>query len=174
MNTEGFYYLGKILRAHGNKGEVLVLLDVDDPHAYRNTESVYLDLHGERIPFFIDRLEVTRDRKAVVRFQDFETREDAETLRGLEMYLTSDRLPRLKGRKFYFHEVTGFGVIDVKYGPIGTVTGVLELPRQALLQIRRGDKEILVPAVDPIIRKVDRKNRLLHIEAPEGLIELYS
>ncbi len=173
MKKEDFYYLGKIIRTHGNKGEVLVHFDVDDAASYRKLESVYLDLRGERIPFFIARLELLHNRKAVVRFQDFDSQEDAESLRGLEMYLPADRLPKLKGRQFYFHEITGFGVIDSRRGNIGTVAGVLEMPQQALLQVKQGDKEILIPAVDAIILKVNRTRRILEIDAPDGLIELY-
>ena len=63
MNKDDFFYLGKILKTHGNKGQVIVLLDVDDPEDYLALESVYLDLHGERIPFFIGSLELKHNRK---------------------------------------------------------------------------------------------------------------
>ena len=105
MNKDDFYYLGKILKTHGNKGQVMVHLDVDDPETYQKLESVYLDLHGERIPFFIAALELKHNRKAVVQFQDFNTLEDAESLQGLEMYLPITELPPLKGNRFYYHEI---------------------------------------------------------------------
>jgi 16S rRNA processing protein RimM len=49
----------------------------------------------------------------------------------------------------------------------------MDLPLQALLQIAFGEKELLVPLVDEIIVKVDRKKKELHIRAPEGLIDFY-
>jgi 16S rRNA processing protein RimM len=173
MIKEDFYYLGKILKTHGNKGQVMVHLDVDDAETYTNLESVYLDLHGERIPFFIASLEVKHNRKAVVRFQDFDTLEDAESLQGLEMYLPVTELPALKGNQFYYHEIKGFQVIDSNHGNIGVISDILELPHQSLFQIHFGEKEILIPIVDEIIRKVDRRKKLLMIEAPAGLIEIY-
>ncbi len=173
MNKDDFYFLGKILKTHGNKGQVLIHLDVDDSETYHNLESVYLDLHGERIPFFISSLELKHSRKAVVKFQDFDTLEDAESLQGLEMYLPITELPSLKGNQFYYHEIVGFQVIDLNHGDIGVVDTILELPHQSLFQIRHGEKEILVPVVDEIIQKVDRKKKILTIEAPPGLIEIY-
>jgi len=173
MGNDDFYYLGKILKTHGNKGEVMVLFDVDDHSAYKKLESVYLDLYGERVPFFISSLELKHNRKAIVKFQDFDSIEDAESLQGLAMYLPMNTLPSLKGKKFYYHEVTGYQVIDKLHGPIGIVEDVLDLPHQALLQIRHGEKEILVPVVDEIIKKVDRRKKILEIEAPAGLIEIY-
>ena len=173
MNKDDFFYLGKILKTHGNKGQVIVLLDVDDPEDYLALESVYLDLHGERIPFFIGSLELKHNRKAVIQFQDFDSIEDAESLQGLEMYLPITKLPALKGNRFYYHEIIGFAVVDQQHGDIGLVEDILELPHQSLFQIRHGGKEIPVPIVDDIILKVDRKKKQLLISAPEGLIEIY-
>lgn len=173
MNKDDFFYLGKILKTHGNKGQVLVQLDVDDPESYQELESVYLDLHGERIPFFISSVELKHNRKAVFSFQDFDNPDDAESLPGLEMYLPVTELPVLTGNRFYFHEITGYQVIDQHHGNIGVIGGVLELPHQSLFRIVNGDKEILVPVVDEIIRKVDRNEKRLFIEAPPGLIEIY-
>ena len=173
MNKDDFYYLGKILKTHGSKGQVLVHLDVDDPETYHKLESVYLDLHGERIPFFIASLELKHNRKAVMKFQDFDTIEDTESLQGLEMYLPITELPSLKGNQFYYHEIIGFQVIDQNHGNIGVIDNILELPHQSLFQIRHGEKEILIPIVDDIIQKVDRRKKLLMIETPAGLIEIY-
>jgi len=173
MNKDDFFYLGKVLKTHGNKGQVMVLLDVDDPEEYESLESVYLDLQGERIPFFIGSLELKHNRKAVVKFDDFDTIEDAESLQGLEMYLPVTSLPALKGNQFYFHEIIGYRVVDEHHGDIGIIEDILEMPHQSLFQIRHGEKEILVPVVDDIIRKVDRKKKQVMIEAPEGLIEIY-
>jgi len=173
MNKDDFYYLGKILRTHGNKGQVLVHLDVDDPMAYSSMESVYLDLHGESVPFFITSLEMKHNRKAVLKFADFDTTDDAESLEGIEMYLPVTGLPVLKGKRFYFHEIRGFRVIDQVHGEIGVIKDILELPHQSLFQVIHGEKEILIPVVDEIILKVDRKNKILMIAAPPGLIEIY-
>ena len=173
MNKDDFFYLGKILKTHGNKGQVIVLLDVDDPEEYLALGSVYLDLHGERIPFFIGNIELKHNRKAVIKFQDFDSIEDAESLQGLEMYLPITTLPELKGNRFYFHEIIGYTVIDNLHGDIGIIEDILELPHQSLFQVRHGEKEILIPVVDDIIKKVDRRQKQLFIEAPAGLIEIY-
>jgi len=50
---------------------------------------------------------------------------------------------------------------------------VLDNHQQALLQVRFGEKEILIPAVDQIMKEIDRKKKIIYIEAPDGLIEIY-
>ncbi|MEI7980970.1 MAG: ribosome maturation factor RimM [Bacteroidota bacterium] len=173
MNKDDFYYLGKVLKTYGNKGQLLVTLDVDAPETYRNLESVFLDLHGERIPFFIGSIELKPSRKAVIRFRDIDSMEDAGAFPGLEMYLPTDQLPALKGNQFYHHEIIGFTVVDAKRGNIGVIEEILDLRHQSLFQVRLGEKEILIPVVDEIIRRVNRKKRIVEIDAPEGLIDIY-
>lgn len=82
-------------------------------------------------------------------------------------------LPPLTGNQFYFHEVIGFKVIDQEKGDIGICRDFIEISRQPIMQIEYGDKEILVPAVDEYLDKVDREKRILYIKAPEGLIDIY-
>jgi 16S rRNA processing protein RimM len=173
MNKDDFYYLGKIAKPFGNKGQVVAYLDVDEPLNYKKLESVYLDLDGEWVPFLINSIEIQTGRKALFHFEDVSTAEDAAAYTGREMYLPLSTLPPLKGKKFYYHEVKGFSVIDSVHGNIGTLLRVMEFPRQPMLQIAFGGKEILIPLVNEIILKVDRKMKELHIRAPEGLIDIY-
>jgi 16S rRNA processing protein RimM len=173
MNKADFYYLGKISKPFGNKGQLVVFLDVDDPGNYSNLESVFLDLDGEWVPFLITDVEIQSGRKALFRFEDVNTTSEAAPYTGRDMYLPLKSLPPLKGKKFYYHEVEGFAVIDAVHGNIGKLIRVMDLPRQVLLQVQHGEKEILIPLVDEVIQKVDRKKKELHILAPEGLIDIY-
>ena len=173
MNKDDFYYLGKISKPFGSKGQVVAFLDVDEPLQYRNLESIYLDLDGEWVPFLINSIEIQSGPKALLHFEDVNTAQDAAVYSGREMYLPLQDLPPLKGKKFYYHEVKGFTVIDKNHGNIGTLEKVMDLPRQSLLQITFREKEILIPLVDEVILKVDRKKKELHICAPEGLIDIY-
>ncbi|MDD4603994.1 MAG: ribosome maturation factor RimM [Bacteroidales bacterium] len=173
MNKDDFYYLGKVLKTYGNKGQLLVQMEVDNPENYLDLESVYIDTHGERIPFFLTSLELKHHRRAIFQFQDINSVEDAEVFSGLEMYLPVTQLPILEGNGFYFHEVIGYTVTDSHHGNIGSVEDILELPQQSLLQIRHGDKEILIPIVDEIIKSVNHQQKKIEIEAPAGLIDIY-
>ena len=173
MEKKDFYYLGKILKTFGNKGQLMVHLEVDEPEKYLNLESVYLDIYGERIPFFITAVELKSKNSAVFSFADVDSADVAEEYNGKEMFLPVSSLPELKGKQFYFHEVEGFTVVDTHFGELGTVMNILDLHHQALFRIIYGEKEILVPVVDEVIIDIDREKKILTIEAPEGLIDIY-
>ena len=173
MDYNDLFCLGRIIRTFGSKGEVVFYLDVDDPQNYFEMESVFIKLNENLVPFSIDSIQLRPKKQAVVRFHDVDEADDAELLVGSLLFLPLSYLPLLTGNKFYYHEVTGFEVIDKAKGPIGIIADVLDLQHQAIMQIKFGDKEILVPISDDIIKKVDRKNRRIEIEAPEGLIDIY-
>ena len=105
--------------------------------------------------------------------QDVKTLEQAQNLVGKSVYLPLEMLPKLSGKQFYFHEIVGFTAVDTEKGELGPITEVLEYPTQAILQIMKGKKEILVPILDHVIQQVDRDKKILHITAPEGLIDMY-
>jgi 16S rRNA processing protein RimM len=173
MNKDDFFYLGKILKAYGKKGHVLAYFDVDDLTEYRDLDAVFLGIDNDRIPFFIKSVEPRSKNQAVILFEDSDSADDASVFEGKELFLPLSRLPKLKGKKFYYHEVAGFKVIDTKHGDIGFLKSVLDMPQHPLLQIQHGEKEILVPLTDEILQKVDRVRKELHIDSPEGLIEIY-
>ena len=90
-----------------------------------------------------------------------------------KLYLPLSELPERKGNKFYFHEIIGFTVIDKEFGVIGTISKVLEYPNQAVMQIFHDNKEVLIPISDEIITEVKRKNKEIHVTAPDGLLNIY-
>lgn len=171
MTKEECYYLGKITKPFGVKGQVVFYLDVDVPEEYSELDSVLVDIKGSLVPYFIKNLNLNGN-KAVVEFEELNT-EESLSLVGHELYLPLTLLPKLTGNQFYYHEVVGFRVIDDEYGDIGTIASVIEYPAQPLFQIMKGDTEILVPVIDQVILKVDRKEKTIYIHAPNGLINLY-
>ena len=171
MEMKDCFYLGKVTKPWGVKGQLMLFLDVDAPEDYAGLDSAFVEQKGQLVPFFfqIDRLDGNR---AVVTPEEV-TPVQAQALCGHELYLPLDLLPKLEGNKFYYHEVEGFRVVDSRYGDIGTLRQVIEYPAQPLFQIEKNGTEVLVPVIDEVIDKVDRELKTLFITAPNGLIELY-
>ena len=172
MTKEDCFYLGRVAKTHGIKGEVTIKLDVDDPSAYRDMKFFLLEINKVLTPFFVEKV-VCRGDKFFVTIQDIKTVEAASTLTGKEVYLPLEMLPKLTGKQFYYHEIKGFTLVDDEKGELGPIADVIEYPTQAILQVFKDKKEILIPILDEVIQKVDRKAKKLFIKAPEGLIEMY-
>ncbi len=173
MKIEDCFYLGKIVKKYSFKGEVLVKLDTDQPDIYKNLDTVFIELRNNLIPFFIERSQLHKSLLLRIKFEDVTTEEDANAILKSELYLPLELLPKLKGNKFYFHEVIGFTVKDINFGNVGIIKGINDSTSQALFEIDRDGIEILIPLNDEFIKEVNRENKTIVVETPEGLIDLY-
>jgi len=173
MDKSACFYLGKIVSKYSFKGEVLVKLDTDEPEIYENMESVFVSLGNNLVPFFIDKCRLHKSNLLRIDFEEVKTENDADRIMGSELYLPLSFLPKLTGDKFYFHEVIGFSVKDSVHGDIGIIKSVNDSTSQALFEVEKGDKQLLIPINDEIITKVDRVNKTIYVSTPEGLVELY-
>ena len=173
MRKEDCFYLGKIAKKFSFKGEVLLYLDTDEPELYENLESVFVECNKHLVPFFIETSSIHKNDFLRVRFEDVTTEEEAEALLGNDLYLPLSMLPKLSGNKFYFHEVIGFEVEDQRLGVVGKIQSVNDSTAQPLFEVLHGAVEILIPMIDHFLVQIDRENKKVVMNLPEGLIEMY-
>jgi len=174
MQKEDCFYLGKIVSKYSYKGEVLVKIDTDEPDLYDKMESVFVRLSADNlVPFFIKRCRLHKSSLLRIDFEEVSSEDDADKIMGSELYLPLSFLPKLSGDKFYFHEIIGFTLIDSVHGDIGIVQSVNDTTSQALFEVEKGDKQLLIPINDDIIDKVDRDQKTIFVTTPDGLVDLY-
>lgn len=167
------FYLGKITKLFGYKGEVNLFLDTDTPKNYYTIESVLLEVQGELIPFMIESIKQKNKNNLVVSFHHISPDEISSYVNS-SVFLPLSKLPPLSGNKFYYHEVKSYTVMDSKHGLVGKVNNFYENPGHDIMSvINENNQEILIPVVDQFFKDLDRENKIINISAPEGLIELY-
>jgi 16S rRNA processing protein RimM len=173
MRKKDCFYLGKIAKKFSFKGEVLLYLDTDQPELYENMESVFVDLGKNLVPFFIETAQLHKGDFLRVKFEDVDSEAEADEILGSEVYLPLSALPPLEGNQFYFHEIIGFAVEDQRLGPIGEIVGVNDTTAQPLFEIEWNTRQILVPMIDDFIIEVNRAQKKIILNTPEGLVDLY-
>ncbi|RKS01435.1 ribosome maturation factor RimM [Flavobacterium sp. 102] len=173
MRKEDCFYLGKIAKKFSFKGEVLIYLDTDEPELYENMESVFVEFNKNLVPFFIENSSLHKNDFLRVQFEDVDSEAEADTLLGCEIYLPLSMLPKLDGNKFYFHEVIGFEIEDKRLGIFGVIQSINDTTAQPLFEVLNGEVEMLIPMIDHFLVEIDRKNKKVVMDLPEGLIEMY-
>jgi len=173
MQKKDCFYLGKIARKHSFKGELVLKLDTDEPELYADLSAIFIDLKGSLLPFFIERSLLQKGNQLRVKFEGIDSEAEAESLLKHDAYLPLDLLPKLEGNKFYYHEVIGFQMEDVNHGPIGVITGINDRSAQALFEVKKDSVELLIPMIDEFIKQINRKEKKIIVQTPEGLIDMY-
>ena len=172
MTKNDCFFFGKVTKTHGLKGEMTIKLDVANPADFKDLRYLLIEERGSLIPYFIESQKITGD-KMFVQLQDVKKMEQAIVFLGKAVFLPNELMPQLEEDEFYYNEIIGFKLIDEVKGEIGAISDVLEYPTQAVIQVMKDGKEILIPIHDDIIKKVDKTSKTLIVKAPEGLIDMY-
>jgi 16S rRNA processing protein RimM len=172
MNFDSCFKLGKINKAHGLKGDLKVSFEAEFPINFSKLESVYVNINNKLIPFFIKKISV-QGKKAIFTIEDINDLKSAESLFDKELFLPLTLLPEDDGTVFKYTDLIGYTVADKTLGKLGKITDVYALPGQDVLAMDYKEKEILIPASEELITKIEKSKKIVHIEIPEGLLEIY-
>lgn len=163
--------VGRIVKPHGIRGEVVVALLTDRPERLRAGER----LHGAGRTFTVVRSRPHQGRMLVT-FEDVADRSAAEALRGT--VLEADRDGEPEEDTYLASELVGMAVVDDRGRDLGTVDALIELPAAAqydLLEVRRHDDSTwLLPAVEDYVgidEGPDGTERLVVTSPPPGLLD---
>lgn len=172
MAKQEYFELGAIAKPHGIKGALHAFLDVDDPYEYEELTSVFVQEGQELVPYFISDIQIKANLN-LISFEGIDTVDKAKEMVGKKLFLPVSFLPKLKDNQFYFHEIIGFQVNDAQLGLLGTVKEVVSLGSQDVVVMNYQHKEVLIPLTDEIIPSVNKKEKTLQTNLPEGLLEVY-
>ena len=162
--------VGRVARAHGNRGHVIVNLETDFPaERFRVGEILVVGSDGETREIMQVRFHQGRP---VIAFKGVETMNDAEALAGAELKVPASTLPPLPADVFYRHDLVGWDVRDIRGAVIGRVTDVEGSLERSRLVIAGARGEIQVPLVAGICIRVDPSAGVIEIDPPEGLLDL--
>jgi 16S rRNA processing protein RimM len=164
--------VGRIARAHGIRGQVIVNPDTDFPEVrFQPGAELFIERHGSVEPLRITTVRFHGDRP-VIGFEGVVTMNDAEALAGHEMRVPVDRLAPLPPHTFYRHDLIGCAVETTGGRRIGSVVDVEGTPGGSRLVVGGANGEILIPLVADICRAIDTTSKRIVIEPPDGLLEL--
>ncbi len=171
MKITDFYSMGKITRPHGLKGALTLALGPEAPDDLGTLDVLYVDRDGHLVPYFIETISV-KGVKAYIKFQDVDTHDQASALGGLDVLLPKASRPARGESEFYYDELVGFAVHERDDHALGVVTDVMQSGLQRLLVVSHAEKEILIPITGPFIQKVDRAQRVIFVELPDGFLDI--
>ena len=164
--------VGRVARAHGNKGQVIVNPETDFPgERFAAGNRLVVDHGGQQVERRIASVRFQQGRP-IIALDGVETMNDAEALAGAELKMPVGELAPLPGGTYYRHDLVGCEVRTKDGQVVGTVTDVEgSLERSRLVVARKGG-ELLVPMVETICVEVDPAAKRIVIDPPEGLLDL--
>jgi 16S rRNA processing protein RimM len=180
VTAPAFIIVGRVRKAHGIRGEVLVEVITDAPDAvFASGRRVFAGTAGGDISPSRQELHVRTVRSfnegLLVGFDEVSERNAAEMWRGRYLLLPAEELPPPDEEEVYLHDLIGMRVELVDGMTVGTVSELYELPQGLALDVRRAeprdDEMVLILYDDNTIASVDKERRVIVVTPPEGLLE---
>jgi 16S rRNA processing protein RimM len=164
--------VGRIARAHGNRGQVIVNPESDfAERRFRPGAELFVERGGQVEPLRITTVRFHRERP-ILGLAGIETMNDAEGLAGLELRVPLEWLEPLPSGTYFQHDLIGCRVETTSGALVGTVRAVEGPAGGNRLVVDGGSGEVLVPLASDICTTVDVAGRRIVIDPPEGLLEL--
>ena len=172
MPVPGGVKAGKISKPNGLQGKVNMILDPVAGKSIETDSPLFIDIDGQRVPFFVEDLEPVSIDMAIVKFEFIESIEQARAFTGCEVYFDPLYKPDAQVPTNDFEAVIGYEAFDQELGYLGKVNHFIESDLNPVLVIDYKNKELLVPAVEAIIRHINHTEKSIHFYLPDGLTSL--
>lgn len=169
--------VGTVQKPHGIKGELFVRLETDRPDAVFAAGRALVLGDGEGRPsgevLTIDRARAFKGGMLVKTAEHAHRTPEMDGLRGRTLLIPRDQAAPPDEDEVFYHDLLGMRVVTEAEGEIGIVDEVYDAPAGPMLSVRRErSKELLIPFVREMIRRVDTAEKVLELDVPAGLLEL--
>jgi 16S rRNA processing protein RimM len=163
-----FLIIGKIIRPHGIRGEVAMRVMTAHPERLPKIETLYV---GEkRLPHRVKQIR-SHKQGMLLLLEGMADRDEAETLRGQFVYIHIKNAVPLEDGEYYLFQIEGIRVITDTGEELGHLTDLIETGANDVYVVTTPDsREILLPVIPEVIRRVDIPAGIMTVHLLEGLI----
>lgn len=171
--------VGRIVKAHGISGEVVVDVRTDDPHdRFAPGTALRARARDKSERTYVVESMREHSGRLLVGLDGVASRDAADALRGSLFIVDTAELPAIDDPdEFYDHQLEGLRVRTLAGRDVGRIAEVLHTAAGELLAIRPAEgegPEVLVPFVSAIVTSVSLTDGLVEIDPPDGLLDLDS
>ncbi len=164
--------IGKFVATFGVGGEMILLHHLGKKTSLKGLENIFIEKQkDELIPYFLESVKIKTADELYVKVEGINTKETARQLIHKQVWLTEEEFHRYAGKSAPI-SLLGYHIINEK-NDLGEILEVIEQPHQLLCRISLDGKEALIPVHQDSLEKIDKKNKLVIVSLPEGLLDIY-
>lgn len=166
-----YYQVGKIINTHGIRGEVRVLSTSDfTDERFMPGNTLYLFDKGELVKEVIVKTHRKHKQFDLLSFEKLEDINIIEGFKGFDIKISEDQQQDLGDGSYYYHQIIGLDAVTLEGEKIGKISEILAPGANDVWVVKRkGKKELLLPVIDDVIKKVDLEQGLVVVDLLEGL-----
>ena len=164
-----FLVIGRVLGPVGVDGEMRIQTLTDFPERFEKLSSVHV---GDNLrPYAIKKVRLESGENVLLKLDGVETADAARAMRNFELAVPIDQAVRLEPDRFYWHEIVGLEVWTDTGENLGKVQEVLRTGSNDVYVVGTGVQEILIPAIEDVVKGIDVKAGKMSVHLIPGLID---
>ncbi len=173
MSGSSYVVLGRIIRAHGIRGEMDACSYAGDLRAFTEFHRLFLATSsGRRLSCKIRKVRPKKKQVVILSLEGVEDRNQAEALAGSEICVSRKDLPSLIDGEYYWHDLIGMKVRTLEREELGRLTAIMSTGAHDVLVVKGPRGEILIPMVEEMIEDVDISSGIITVDPVPGLLDM--
>ncbi len=174
IDKNDYFPIGFIVKPHGLKGDMILEIEEGFDDVITDADYLLVEVEGGLVPFFIsgEGINFRTSTSLTLAFDDIDSAEKARSFCGRKIYLHKD-VNQEQATSEEFNELLGFTVVDKERGELGKIIRIDDFSGNVVLTIQHGSTEILIPLSEELILQFKEDQHEIHLDCPEGLIDLY-
>lgn len=171
FKDSGFVVAGRVRRAWGTARQLAVDWNNGSCPVEVGADNVYLKAKGEDfLSKFVIAIDHSHGSLSIVTLKGLSSRSEAERYRGSNIWVEKGKLPLLREGEYYAYQLLEMRVETNQGEYLGNISEIFPTGSNDVYVVRNGAEELLIPATQDVVKKVDIKAGLMTIELIEGLI----
>ena len=166
-----YFEIGQIVNTSGLKGFVKANMFTDVINKIENFDKVLIEKKGHLIEYEIEEVKYHKNQ-VIIKFKGIDDINEAETLRNCYIKVNRNLEEALPEDTYYIVDLIGLNVISDKGEKIGVLKDVFSIPsgEHDIYVVETMEKEVLLPAISEVIKKIDIENQEMIVHLIDGLI----
>ncbi|MCW3114466.1 MAG: rRNA processing protein RimM [Segetibacter sp.] len=168
-----YFSIGKIVASHGLTGEVVLQHALGKKTDLKGLQTIFIEERKDSfLPYFVEDTTAKNQQEVYIKLEGFNTKESARRLNQKEVWLLKADFDKFAANS---SPISLLGFMMINEGEeIGEITEVIEQPMQVLCKIIYQGNEALIPIHEESLEKIDKKNKRVYVDLPEGLLDIYT
>jgi 16S rRNA processing protein RimM len=164
--------VGKFVATFGVNGELVLLHHLGKKTSLKGLEAIFIEnKKDELLPYFIESVRIKNDEELFVKIEGVNTKESAQKLVRKEVWLAEEEFHKYAGKSAPI-SLLGFHIVENEED-LGEILEVIEQPHQLLCRILLDGKEALIPIHEETLVRIDKKNKKVQVQLPDGLLDVF-
>lgn len=157
----------------GYKGELILKHHLGKKSGLKGLKTLFIEQKkDELLPYFIESAKMKNEDEVYIKLEGINTKESAQKIVQKQVWLVEEEFHKYTGKSAPI-SFLGFHIVSAG-DDLGEILEVIEQPHQLLCRIDLKGKEALIPVHEQTLVKIDKKNKQVIVDLPDGLLEVFA